>query len=84
MLIQPEAMKKLFLTQMRENHKGKVLEISAGRGLQNKLSSMGIYPGREITKLSQFALRGPVAIKTGGSILALGYGVASKIIVEIE
>jgi Fe2+ transport system protein FeoA len=48
------------------------------------MMSMGIYPGREITKMSHFALRGPVAVRVGGAVLALGYGVAAKIIVETE
>ncbi len=77
-------MKKLTLIQMKEKQKGKVLEFSGGESLQNKFVSMGIYPGREIIKLSHFALRGPVAIKVGGSILALGHGMASKILLEVE
>ena len=77
-------MKKISLIQMKEKQKGRVFEISAGAGLQNKFMSMGIYPGKEITKLSHFALRGPVAIKVGRSILALGHGMAVKIILEVE
>jgi ferrous iron transport protein A len=77
-------MRKIPLTQMRKNQKAKVLEISGGRGLQHRMMSLGIYPGREIAKLSHFALRGPVTVKAGGSVLALGHGVAAKIIVEIE
>lgn len=69
---------------MKANQKGKVAEISAGIGLQNKFMSMGIYNGREITKLSHFALRGPVAIKVGRAVLALGHGMAAKIMVEVE
>lgn len=77
-------MRKLPLVQIRENQKAKVLEISGGRILQHKMMSMGIYPGREITKLSHFALRGPVTVRVGRSVLALGYGVAAKIILEVE
>jgi len=77
-------MKKVSLILMKEKQRGRVSEISAGAALQNKFMSMGIYPGKEITKLSHFALRGPVAIKVGRSILALGHGMAGKIIVEIE
>lgn len=76
--------KKLSLVQMKKNQKGKVLEVSGGTALQNRLMHMGIYPGREITKLSHIALKGPMAIKVGRSILALGYGMASKIIIESE
>lgn len=74
---------KITLVQMKVRNKGRVTDISGGIGLQNKLMSLGIYKGREITKLSNFALRGPIAIKVGRSVLALGYGMANKIIVEI-
>lgn len=77
-------MKKLSLIQMRGNKKARIAEIGGGARLENKFMSMGIYPGREITKLSHFALRGPVAIKVGRSVLALGHGMAGKIIVELE
>ena len=77
-------MRKLSLIQMKENRKAKVLEISGGRILQHRMMSMGIYPGREITKLSHFALKGPVTVRVGKSVLALGHGVAAKIILEIE
>lgn len=77
-------MRRISLIQMRAGQKGKVLEISGGHGLQNRLMSMGIYPDKTITKLSHFALRGPVAIKAGRTVLALGYGMASKITVELE
>lgn len=77
-------MKKISLVQMREKQKGKIIEIHSGATLQHRLLSLGVYPGKEITKLSQFILRGPVAIKVGRTVLALGRGMASKIIVELE
>jgi Fe2+ transport system protein FeoA len=76
-------MKKMTLIQMKPNHKGIVYEIGSGCGLQNKFMSMGIYKGREITKISHIGLRGPVAIKVGRSVLVLGHGVAGKITVEV-
>jgi len=77
-------MKRVSLVQMKAGQKGKVIEVSGGLGLQNRLMSMGIYSGQEITKVSHFILRGPVALKVGRAIFALGYGMASKIIVETE
>jgi Fe2+ transport system protein FeoA len=74
-------MKKISLIKARADRKVKVVEISGGAGLQYRLLTMGIYPGREITKLSHFALRGPVAIKVGRGVLALGHGMANKIII---
>lgn len=77
-------MKKISLLQMKENQKGRVKEICGGAGLRSRMMGMGIYPGREITKLSHLALGGAVTIKAGRSIIALGHGVAMKIVVEAE
>jgi len=77
-------MKKVSLVHLKPNHKGRILEILGGSGLQNRLMSMGIYIGKEITKLSYVGLRGPVVIRVGRSVLALGHGMAQKIIVETE
>jgi Fe2+ transport system protein FeoA len=77
-------MKKISLIDLKPGKKARIMEVQAGKILQSRFMSMGIHPGREITKLSQFMLRGPVAIKVGRAILALGYGMAHKIIVETE
>jgi Fe2+ transport system protein FeoA len=77
-------MKKISLIQLKANHKGRVVEISGGGNLQSKMMNMGIYKGREVTKISHIGLRGPVVIKAGRSILALGHGVAAKVVLEQE
>jgi len=77
-------MKKISLTHMKPNHKGTVLEIAGGLNLENKLAGMGIYKGKDIIKLSHIGLQGPVVIKSGRSIIALGHGIAAKIIIGIE
>jgi ferrous iron transport protein A len=76
-------MNKLSLVELKANQKAKVVEILGGLGLKQRLLSLGIYPGRELTKVSNFALRGPVTVKVGRTTLALGYGMAQKILVEI-
>lgn len=69
---------------MKAGKKAKILEISGGSALENRLMSMGLYQGREITKFSHFALKGPVAIKVGRTVIALGHSMAARIIVETE
>jgi ferrous iron transport protein A len=76
-------MKRISLAQLKANHKGKVAEISGCVNLEKRLMHLGVYRGREVIKLSHIGLRGPVVIKVGRGILALGHGVAAKIIVEI-
>jgi Fe2+ transport system protein FeoA len=77
-------MKKISLVQIKTDEKVKVLEILGGSNLESKLLSMGVYKGKPVVKLSHIGLRGPVVIKAGRSILALGHSVAEKIIVERE
>jgi len=77
-------LKKISLAQLKSDHKGKIIEVLGGSNLETKLESMGLYKGKEITKLSHIGLRGPVVIKAGRSILALGHGVAAKVIVSSE
>ncbi len=77
-------MKEVSLAQLKAGHKAKVLDILGGKGLENKLMNMGVYKDKEIFKLSHIGLRGPVVIKVGRSILALGHGIAEKIIIEVK
>jgi len=77
-------MKKISLTQIKANEKVKILEILGGSNLESRLLSMGVYRGKLVVKLSHIGLKGPVVIKAGRSILALGHSVAEKIIIERE
>jgi len=76
-------MKNISLAQLKAGHKVKISEISGGRGLENRLMNMGLYKNKEVTKVSHVGLRGPVVIKVGRAILALGHGIATKIMVEV-
>ncbi|MFA6349865.1 MAG: FeoA family protein [Candidatus Omnitrophota bacterium] len=75
-------MKKLALTHIKANKKYKIVDVAADANLKSKLMSMGVYPGKEIIKLSHIGLKGPVVIKAGRSMLALGHSMAAKIVVE--
>jgi len=76
-------MRNITLAQLKGNQKAKIADILGGRGVTSKLMSLGIYKGKEILKLSHIGLRGPVVIKAGRTILALGHGIAEKIAVEV-
>lgn len=67
---------------MFENSKAKVIDIQGGQGVRQRLGQMGIHPGDTITILRYGALRGPILIEIHGSQVALGRGIASKVIVE--
>jgi ferrous iron transport protein A len=73
---------KTTLDRVYENRKANVIEIQGGPGLRQRLGQMGIHPGDMITILRYGALRGPILIEVHGSQVALGRGIASKVVVE--
>ncbi len=76
--------KLVTLRHMRPGQRGRVVEIQGGHGLVNRLSALGIRPGKRITKVSSMLMRGPVTIQSGNTKMALGFGMANRIIVELE
>ena len=58
-----------------------VTMVRAGWGLQRKLADMGLTPGVQI-RIINSQMSGPVLIDLRGSRVALGRGIAHKIIVE--
>jgi len=71
------------LTQMRAGQSGQILKIIGGRCLVHKLESLGIREGVEVKKISRQWLRGPILLQYGCSQVALGFGMASKVLVNI-
>jgi Fe2+ transport system protein FeoA len=75
-------MRRIALTQAKVNHKIRIVEIMGGANLQNKFMHMNIFKGKELIKVSHLGLQGPIVIKSGRTILALGHSIASKVMVE--
>jgi ferrous iron transport protein A len=50
----------------------------------NRLNALGIRPGKKITKVNSMLMRGPVTVQLGSTRLAIGFGMANRILVEIE
>jgi len=70
------------LTQMREGERGRVIDIQGGGGLLRKLETLGIKQGTEIVKVSSQLMRGPITIRVGNTQVAIGFGMARRIIVK--
>ena len=58
-----------------------VAAVRAGWGLQRRLADMGLTPGVQVRVINS-QRPGPVVIEIRGSRLALGQGVAHKIMVK--
>ncbi len=77
-------MERLNLIQMERRQGGRVVEIQGGREVTRRLESMGIRVGKRIVKVSDLFLRGPITVNIDTTQLSLGYGMAAKIIVEVQ
>ena len=76
--------KQITLTRMQRGQSGIMIQIQGGHGLVNRLSALGIIPGKRITKISSMLMRGPVTIEVDRVRVAIGFGMANKIIVELD
>ena len=72
------------LNQMASGTSGLVYEIAGGHGLRRRLEALGIRPGCPVTKISSYFLRGPVTLRAGSTQIAIGYGMANKILVHVN
>ena len=60
----------------------RVVDILGGHGLAARLEALGIRPGTNMIKRSEMFMRGPVTVEAHGTQIAIGHGMASKILVE--
>ncbi|MFA5400453.1 MAG: FeoA family protein [Dehalococcoidia bacterium] len=71
----------ISLSNMRDGQQAVVSAVEGGRGLVEKLTAMGIRPGKRITRFCSMYLRGPITIRVDNVQLSLGRGIADKIFV---
>lgn len=76
--------KQVTLARMQTGQSGKVVQIKGGQGMVNRLGALGIRLGKGITKVSGGFMRGPVTVQVGRAQVAIGFGMAVRIIVELE
>ena len=75
--------KRITVRQMSAGQSGKVVHVMGGVGLANRLNSLGIRPGKRITKVGSMFMRGPVTIQVDRAQVAIGHGMAGRIVVEV-
>ncbi len=68
------------LSVVKEGETVKLATINAGRGLKNRLTTMGLLPNVEITVINN-SHPGPFVISIKNSRMMLGRGMAHKIMV---
>jgi len=75
---------QIDLIQMEPNETGIIIEIRGGHGFIRKIQGMGLRPGKRIKKVSSHFWRGPQTVKVDNLQVAMGFGMAKKILIEVE
>ena len=68
------------LTMVNPGQEVTLVDIYGGRGIRSRLYSMGLIPGVKLTVVENSG--GPIMIAINDTRLALGFGMANKIMVE--
>lgn len=72
------------LNKMKSGEKGVISSLAGSQNLIQRLHNLGIRPGKKITKISNHFWKGPVTIQIDRTKVALGFGMAGKVLVEVE
>lgn len=73
------------LSTIAAGKKGMVIALAGGRQFQDRLVSMGLNVGCEIEVVHSSNGRcGPTLVATGETRLAVGHGMADKILVAVD
>lgn len=71
-----------LLIELPEGEEGEVVLIIGGRRVIMRLCSLGITPGTKIKVLRKAPIGGPLEIEVRGTKVAIGRGIASKILIK--
>ncbi len=73
----------LRLVDLKKGESGIILVVSGGKGVCRRLTDMGLTPGTRITMERSSSAIGPVDISVRSTMLAIGRGIAEKILVKV-
>ena len=67
---------------LKDGEKATIIGIHGGGQLESRLANMGLRSGKSVIRLAALPGHGPVTVEVDGSRVALGHGIARKILVE--
>ena len=70
------------LDKMVKGRRGRIMNVVGGKGVVLKLSAQGIVPGMIVEKVGHLR-GGPVLLKVGRCQVAIGLGLARRVLVEV-
>jgi ferrous iron transport protein A len=72
----------LTLAELPEGQPAKVVRIEGGAGCVQRLNGLGIREGIAVKKIRGLFTHGPIIVRAGRTEIALGRGMASRVIVK--
>ncbi len=75
---------ELSLVDMKPGQCGVISDVTGGAGFKTKLSHIGLHRGKQIMKVGSIFKRGPVTVCVDNFQVAVGYGKAIRIMVEVN
>jgi ferrous iron transport protein A len=70
----------LTLDELPPGMKARVVSLATGTRALRRLAEMGLTPGTTVEVLMDYG--GPILVKVRGAVIAIGRGMARKILVE--
>ncbi|MBN2354866.1 ferrous iron transport protein A [candidate division KSB1 bacterium] len=81
---QKQSIRLLPLSQLLSGQSGKIVDITSGWHLRRRLNQIGIHIGDQLVVKRNTVLGGPVLILIHHCEIALGKGMAEKIIIHLN
>lgn len=75
-------MRKL-LVELEAGESGVIVGITGGFGLQRRLATLGIRINKKVRMITAQPFRGPIVVEVDGARIAIGLGIAWKVLVEV-
>jgi len=72
------------LVDMRPGQTGIIRGIESGFGAAKRIRNMGIRTGKKIKKVAGHSRKGPQTVLVDRFKIAIGFGMAAKILIEVE
>ncbi|MDD5483286.1 MAG: FeoA family protein [Kiritimatiellae bacterium] len=72
----------ISIKDLRSGEQAVIQAIEGGRGIAWRLEALGLRPGKKLAKISAQFLGGPITVCVDGRYVALGRGIAGRVIVK--
>lgn len=74
--------REITLAEIQTGEVKRVKAVLGGRGIQNNIRSMGIREGKVLRVVTRQPMRGPIIVEIDGMKIAIGRGMAKKILLD--